>query len=146
MGHDINDLILSVSTIHRARKENRKKLAEKDKQEFNVDKPLVVHWDGKLLPDVTNVVHEKVDCLAILVTGENTEKLLGVPKISKGTREAMAEATAASLAEWEIKEQVIGMCFDTTSSNTGVHAGACTLIEKLLQKELLYLACYHHIH
>ena len=112
LGHDINDLTLSVSTIHRARKENRKKLAE-------IDKPLVVHWDGKLLPDITNVVHEKVDHLAILVTGKNTEKLLGVPKISKGTGEAMAEATVASLAEWGIKEQVIGMCFDTTSSNTG---------------------------
>ena len=97
LGHYINDLTLSVSTIHRARKENRKKLAEKDKQEFNVDKPLVVHWDGKLLPNITNVVHEKVDCLAILVTGENTEKLLGVPKISKGTGEAMAEVTVVSL-------------------------------------------------
>ena len=38
------------------------------------------------------------------------------------------------------------MCFDTTFSNTGIHVGACTLIEKLLQKELLYLACRHHIH
>ena len=61
--HDINDLTLSISTIHRARKENRKKLAEKDKQEFNVGKPLVIHWGGKLLPDITNIVHEKVDCL-----------------------------------------------------------------------------------
>ena len=33
------------------------------------------------------------------MTGENTEKLFGVPKISKGTGEAMAEATGASLAE-----------------------------------------------
>ena len=77
---------------------------------------------------------------------ENTEKLLGVPKISKGTGEAMAEAIVASLAEWGIKEQVTGMCFDTTSSNTGIHAGAFTLIEKLLQKVLLYMACRHHIH
>ena len=57
----------------------------------------------------------------------------------------MAETNVASLAEWGIKEQVIGMCFDTTSSNTGIHAGACTLTEKLLQKELLYLACRHQI-
>ena len=52
----------------------------------------------------------------------------------------MAEATVASLVEWGIKERVIGMCFDTTSSNCGIHTGACTLIEKLLQKEPLYLA------
>ena len=43
----------------KARREN-KKLAEKDKQEFNPNMPFFVHWDGKLLPDVTNVVHEKV--------------------------------------------------------------------------------------
>ena len=60
LGHDINDLTLSVSTIHRPRKENRKKLAEKDKQEFNVDKPLVVHWDGKLLPDTLMLFMKKL--------------------------------------------------------------------------------------
>ena len=49
LGHDIKDLTLSISLIHRARKENRKKLSEKDKQEFNLDKPLVVHWDGKFM-------------------------------------------------------------------------------------------------
>ena len=49
----------------------------------------------------------------------------------------MAEAPIASLVEWGIKEQVIGICFGTTSSNTGIHAGTCTLIEKLLQKEFL---------
>ena len=66
-----------------------------------------------MLPDITNVVHEN-----------------GVSKISKGTGEAMAEATVASLVEWGIKEQIIGMCFDTTSSNIEIHTGACTLIKK----------------
>ena len=60
-----------------------------------------------MLPDITNVVNEKVDWLAILVTGENTEMLFGVPKISKGTGETMAEITVANLAEWGIKEQVL---------------------------------------
>ena len=142
--YDINDLTLSVTTLRRARTENRKKLTEKDKQEFNLNMPLV-HWNWKFLPDVTNVVHEKVDHLAMLVTGEDSEKLLGVPKKSKGTGAAMAEATVPNLMEWGIKEQVIGMCFDTTSSNSVIHTGACTLIKKLLQKELLYLACRHHI-
>ena len=38
------------------------------------------------------------------------------------------------------------MCFDTTSSNTGIRIGACTLIEKQLLKYLMYLACRHHMH
>ena len=112
LGHDINNLTLSVSTLRRVRRENRKKLSEKDKQEFNLNMTLFVHWDGKLLPGVTNFVHEKVDCLAILVMGEDTEKLLGVPKMSKGTGAAMTEATVACLVEWEIiMEQVIGCQF-----------------------------------
>ena len=37
------------------------------------------------------------------------------------------------------------MCFDTTASSTGYKAGACVLIEKKLQKNLLYLACRHYV-
>jgi len=32
------------------------------------------------------------------------------------------------------------MLFDTTSSNTGVKLGACTLLEAAVEKELLLLA------
>jgi hypothetical protein len=37
------------------------------------------------------------------------------------------------------------MCFDTTASNTGSQAGACVLLEKMLGRELISLACRHHI-
>jgi len=43
------------------------------------DVPLVVHWDGKLLPDISGN-HEKVDRLPILVSGRGVERLLNVPK------------------------------------------------------------------
>ena len=34
---------------------------------------------------------------------------------------------------------------DTTASNTGVHRGACTFLQLQLQRQLLWLACRHHI-
>ena len=37
------------------------------------------------------------------------------------------------------------MYFDTTSSNTGRSKGACVLLEQRLGKDLLYLACRHHV-
>lgn len=37
------------------------------------------------------------------------------------------------------------MCFDTTASNTGSRNGACILLEQKLEKDLLWLACRHHI-
>jgi hypothetical protein len=40
---------------------------------------------------------------------------------------------------------VIGMSFDTTSSNTGVNNGSSVLLERMLKKNLLHLACRHHV-
>ena len=49
------------------------------------------------------------------------------------------------LYKWNIAEQVRGLVFDTTASNTGINTGACTLIEKALGRELVWVACRHHI-
>ena len=37
------------------------------------------------------------------------------------------------------------MCFDTTASNTGRKNGACVSLEHKLDKDMLWLACRHHI-
>ena len=72
-------------------------------------------------------------------------KLLGVPKLPNGTGEAQATAVFNLLEDWNISDRVQLMAFDTTSSNAGKDAGACTLLEKKLGKMLLSLACRHHI-
>lgn len=45
-----------------------------------------------------------------------------------------------------ILSDVIGMCFDTTASNTGSAEGACILFEKFIGRNLLYFAHCHHIY
>jgi hypothetical protein len=37
------------------------------------------------------------------------------------------------------------MSFDTTSSNTGATNGAAVILERMLNKQLLHLACRHHV-
>ena len=37
------------------------------------------------------------------------------------------------------------MSFDTTAGNTGHLNGACTLLEKQMGRDLLWLACRHHV-
>ena len=37
------------------------------------------------------------------------------------------------------------MCFDTTASNTGIRKGACILLEQQMDKDMLWLACRHHV-
>jgi hypothetical protein len=49
------------------------------------------------------------------------------------------------IEEWDIVEHIVGMSFDTTSANSGVHNGAAVLLEARFGRKLLYLACRHHI-
>jgi hypothetical protein len=47
--------------------------------------------------------------------------------------------------EWEVKDSLIGFCFDTTASNTGISNGCATLIESELKRAILRLLCRHPI-
>ena len=71
--------------------------------------------------------------------------LLGTPHISSGTGKDHANVCIELLYKWNIAEQVRGLVFDTTASNTGINTGACTLIEKAFGRELVWVACRHHI-
>ncbi|KAG0730316.1 hypothetical protein GWK47_028483 [Chionoecetes opilio] len=59
-----------------------------------------------------------------------------MPKLPAGTGAAMATKVVEVLGEWGIKEKVVGMSFDTTASNTGIHTGCCRLLEEALGKPL----------
>jgi len=143
LGHDVSAATFSKSTIQRTRAKQRAAKAAYIKSQFSTDVLLTVHWDGKLMEDLTS--HEQVDRLPILVSGVGIEQLLGVPKLHSGSGEEMAAAIANCLEEWNIESQVVAMCFDTTASNTGNWSGACTLIQKKLQKHLFHFACRHHV-
>lgn len=103
----------------------------------------IVYWDGKILSDFGG--HEKVDRLPIIVTGTNFEQLLGVPQIPSGTVLEMSSAIFDTLEKWSLLDKVQGFVFDTTSSNTGRLNGACALLEQRLERNVLHLACRHHI-
>jgi hypothetical protein len=143
LGHDVQELAINRSTIRRTRIETRERIATLIKASFTIDIPLIVHWDGKLLPDICG--GNKVDRLPVIVSGGNVSKLLGVPKLTCGTGKAMADAVLGCLDDWNITHRVQGLSFDTTSSNTGINVGACTLVEKLIGRDLLHFACRHHI-
>ena len=149
VGQDVSSLTINKSSIHRQRQQCRAQYATDIKQNFRPDTALIVHWDGKILPDITG--QEMVDRLPILVSscGQSTDargsQLLVVPKLLSGTGAAQASAVFDALNEWKIADNVKGVCFDTTSSNTGLKSGACVTLEHLLGHDLLHLACRHHI-
>lgn len=143
LGHCIDDLNINRSSIKRHREKCRAQRAAALKSDFAGDTPLVVHWDGKLMADLSGKEH--TDRLPIIVSGHGVSQLLKVSKVSGGSGENQSSAVVQCLEEWNLQSRVVAMCFDTTSSNTGIHNGACILIERKLDKELLHLACRHHI-
>lgn len=90
--------------------------------------------------------------LPVLVFGVNSVKLLGLPlshmrRICKGTKVGpkIASATVSLLNDWKCVDDMGTLVFDSITSNTGDLTAACVSKQKLLQKELLWLPCRHHI-
>ena len=106
-----------------------------------------MHWDSKLIKYEKR--HETDDRLAVVVSRpcENlNNQFLGSPSIPDSTGSSMRNALVTILDDWGISQKsIIGMSWDTTSSNTGVHSGSATLFEHELGRSVLWLACRHHI-
>lgn len=147
LGHDLETLILNTASFHKIRKEIRKKKAESIKKLFNTEQInfLEAQWDGKLLPDSPDS-KKKVDRVSILVTAPNDlVQIIDVPKLDHGTGVLQADSIYKALDNWNLTTLVEAVCCDTTNSNLGPKGGAAVLLEKKLNKDLLYLACRHHI-
>lgn len=144
LGKDLNNIVLNRESIRQARMQCRTELNDEIKETFSTNYPLVIHWDGKKLSDLRS--RAKVERLAVYVSGgKDTVKLLGAPCIANGKGNTQAEAVYNLITDWKLKDQIEFMCFDTTASNTGHQKGACYLLETQMQKELIALACRHHV-
>jgi len=116
------------------------------KEDFRAFKS-VGHWEGKLLPDITGVNTDKVNRWPVLISSlvNRNTKLLGVPKLASVSRQAAAVPVLDHMKSWQCDTFIIGMCFDTRASNTGRVNGACTLLEAATGRNLLQMACQHHM-
>jgi len=133
----LDDGPLSHASIHCKHSQHRSEITSSIHADFSlVDKQqLVVHWDGKIMTDTNNKdLKSKVDRLAVVVTGRELEKILGIVKLPSGTGTAQASATHQLLELWSMTSDVVAMCFDTTSTNTGTVKGACSVRDSSEQK------------
>ena len=74
----------------------RKEISTTQQAALICNSPLLLHWDIKLLPDITGS-KELVDRVAVLVTGGDLEQLLAVPKIGRGTGQEQCDACLRAL-------------------------------------------------
>lgn len=67
--------------------------ANKIKTKFQNSPPnyITVHWDGKILPTL-NVRDSGIDRLPIVITSNNVDLLIGIPKMEKSTGQEQANA------------------------------------------------------
>ena len=79
--------------------------------------------------------------LAVVAVQEEENQLLCVTKTEDSTGKVEADAEKEAINNWGLSEGIIACCFDTTSSNSG----SCVLLQQLLNRQLLWLACRHHI-
>lgn len=107
LGHDVNSLSISKTTIRLCRKQFRSDAAEKLKADFKNKEinNVTVHWDGKILPSLAGT--EKVDRLPVVVTSNGQEHLLGIPVLPTGTGKEQANAILTLLDQWNLTEKVL---------------------------------------
>lgn len=105
---------------------------------------MILHWDGKILQDITG--DDKVDRLAIVLSNDEIDQVVGVPKMDNGTGLCIATTIFEILRARGLLEQIEALIFDTTASNTGRFNGAAVLFEEMVERELLHLPCRHHIY
>jgi len=124
----LDDGPLSHAAIHCNRSQHRSEITSSRYADCSlVDKQqLVVHWDGKIMADTTNKedLKSKVDRLSVVVTGRELEKASVWHRNSSGKCNTPATVTS----------DVVAMCFDTTSTNTGTVKGACSVRDSSEQK------------
>ena len=135
-GGDIHKIALSKSTSR------RRSVLTTIKRNFSCTMGQV-NSDGKLLPNLYG--YGKVSRLAVVLVKENVNQLLCITETADSTGLIEARAVEAALNDWDCAEKIVAMGFDTTASNTRVHRGACTFLQLQLQRQLLWLACRHHI-
>lgn len=148
-GKDIGEVNLSRSTIGRRRRLQRAEIVSNIRNTFETDDSfLTVHYDEKKLRDFTGGVERQnatVNRLAVVVSFDKGYKLLEIPKIINGSGATVAKAVHGALEKWNLTRKVQALCFDTTSSNTGLRSGSAFILEGTIKRPILFFACRHHI-
>lgn len=151
MNVDLTEVNISTETVRRQRAKERDTMNKEIRATFTMNsenKKFVVHWDSKLLENFTNteIQATKVHRLAIVLSSGKEMKLLGIPTITKGSGVMQFNAVMGAINEWQVKDKIVGMSFDTTAANTGGSTGTCIQVYNDFNQRILYLACRHHIH
>ena len=146
IGVDLADTNISIHSAWKQAKSHRLRLAEKVKEDFVCPPRVSLHWDGKTLTMKGNKKSGRVCVYLSAIDASKVKKLIAVPETKSGTGKAESEVVLKELKDWDIKEQVVSLVFDTTASNTSGEVGACHYLELYVDSPVLWTACRHHVY
>lgn len=131
MGLNPENMVINRESIRLARLANSKEITIQMRENFNPDSPLVLHWDGKMLPNSN--LDRKVDRIAVVVTGKGVSQTLDIPFLEQSaTGKTQADLVLKTVATWKnVPDKIKFLCSDTTSVNSGRIKGTRVWIEKL---------------
>lgn len=107
-----------------------------------------IQWDEKCLDNATQQAFEAnhIERCAVTITNLTGNYLLAIAKAVSSAGSVIAKTVVDLIMIFGLIGIIMGMVFDTTSSNTGFTFGAASIIERILNRNLLYLACRHHVY
>ena len=158
LGED--DVVLSVNTVRRnrivAREEGSKRVLE-EIAEMCEGEVVTLGWDEKQMDnnvkqgvDMKAEVKKRQEMLTIVLSFPKFPegKTLSIVPMEEGRGKGsdIAERIWTKMGKASLQNLKIGgLCFDTTSKNSGVTNGAAKILQSVfLKQEMLCLACRHH--
>ena len=149
-GGDINSLPLSRRQVERNSKVSVTQYASGVREAFVLaarGKKFICHFDGKQLLEFTMGVKATKERMTVVVSSPDMEhpQVLGSMPLDGQTGEDIAGGVLYLLQLYQIEDNIVGLSFDTTASNTGPAMGACIRLETHLSRGLLWLGCRRHV-
>lgn len=143
----------SLSSIDKRRRENRTKIAKQQMDYIRTlikkypDCRLAIHWDGKTMRNNTEGYENKAERLPICLSGLPVvhDLFLSMNKISSGSGHNQADEIIKIMDQYEIRNRVDFLVYDTTASNTGQFNGAAAIVGRKTRKDYVGLPCIAHI-
>ena len=147
----MDDFVLSTSTCRRKGISAVEQEASSIKTDFQSKlsgRDLSLHFDGKAVKEFTDGCHRTQERIAIIVSSPTLDspQVLGVPAADSSKGVDQAAVVIDMIEEWNIKEKILAIVFDTTASNTGKYSGAVTLVEEDIGEACLWTACLRHVY
>ena len=125
-GGSFHDVTLSKSSSHRHRISDINETYGNIVTIFTDNMPqyIVIHWDAKQIK-YTHIKETKERLVEASLPGdERPAQFLGAPLLTDGSGASIRDGTKTALEEWNIPaSRIIGLSWDTTSSNTGAVKG-----------------------